>query len=178
MNNQAIIFILNRALKTLHLVATGYNPLSGHLEADRGKGGSIWDGEFKSIEQIIALCETAEFKEVIPGAFGALCFVFEDRHQVGEKVISKVIEGEKYKIEKVHGMLQPVGNIETYSVQTNTFTICLTPESVKGYMEFALASAYPGLPDNAAPIPGEYEGKEFDAKFIEENGWRPKAKVQ
>ena len=176
MNLQELYAWFDQALIRLRKVAADYDPLTNHRYIDKDKGGSYFCDDIKSINDVIALTEKSKLRDIIPGQKGAFCLVFEKwGFIVGVEVVSKCIKGKVYKFMKVHGMLQPVGEIEVEGKDTSFYTLVLFPEIVDGKIQFVIASAYPGLPDNAKPVPEEYEGKEMSAEEIEENGWRPRA---
>ena len=156
-----------------------FNPVRDHV-ADVKIDGCSRFYTAHNVDDVLELAKGARLLEVRKGRKGrhgrALCFVFEADVVIGEAVESMPIEGEKYVMQKVHGMLQPVGTVAYWPSGTKVFTIVLTPENEAG--ELALASAYPGYPD-PEPRPGWenlIEGQELSAFQVLMYGLRPSAR--
>ena len=63
-------------------------------------------------------------------------------------------------MENIHGMLQPKGEGLLTRTKTQRFTVCLTWENIPGVGKaLALASVYPGSPDEPWDMTGLTEGQ-------------------
>lgn len=171
MNNESLMVLFRKAFDNLKAIAPAHNPFSGHLSGD-AETKSRFSFENAGIGTIADLLGQAELLEVQEG-HGALLFVFDNRWSgdVGETVINAPIAERQYVMENIHGMLQPRGDGIIRRRQTKQFTICLTWENIPGIgKDLALASVYPGSPDEPWDMTGLTEGQTISGQELLDRG--------
>jgi len=169
--------ILTTALKTLNEIAPGFDPLKDHRAGDTVKGSSRFNDTIKDINDVIVLAEHADFYAMQPGFGGAVCLIFQAAGVVGVATTVETIEDEDYELRLHHGCLQPFGDVQEVRRDAKLFSIVLTPEKTANGIEYALASAYPGRPDEPPKDEdreGLSEGQRLSAAEVKRRGLRPK----
>ena len=168
--------ILMSAYHTLKEIAPGHDPLEGHRRSDTVKGSSRFKGGIISVEDVLSLAAMGNLIDIRPGFGGAVIFVYTTQDVVGVAAHTEVIDDEDYELRLHHGCLQPFGDVEEITAGTHVISIVLTPEQTKKGLRFALASCYPGLPDESSneDRDGLHEGQLLSAMEVRRRGLRPK----
>ena len=151
--------LIRKANENLAKIAPTHNPFGGHLAKDPDTK-SRFSFENAGIGTIADLLGQAELIDITEGR-GAILLTFDCgwSGDCGEVVINAPIASNNYRMELVHGMLQARGDGQLTRQETKQFTICLTWEDVPGVgKDLALASVYPGKPDEPSNLDGLKEG--------------------
>ena len=168
--------ILVQAYHTLKEIAPGHDPLAGHCRSDTIKGSSRFKGGVIDVEGVLSLAAMGHLMDIRPGFGGAVVFVYTTQDVVGVAAHTEVLDDEDYELRMHHGCLQPFGEVQEITAGTHVISIVLTPEQTKNGLRFALASCYPGLPDEASneDREGLHEGQLLSAMEVRRRGLRPK----
>lgn len=167
---------LVNAYTVLKEIAPGFDPLRDHRNNDKVLGSSRFHAGIISVEDVLTLVANSSLYEMVPGFGGAVVFVFASDDVIGKATHTEVKDDEDYELRLCHGCLQPFGDVEEVGEETHFFTVVLTPEQTNKGLRFALASCYPGLPDESSneDREGLHEGQLLSAMEVRRRGLRPK----
>lgn len=155
---EELIRLVVGALQALDTIYPGFDPLKGHRSKDRGNGKSRFSDTWEQAYDCIQMLKEAAKVDVVPGKDGAVCVVAALTFTGGVAVVNRPVPGNTYRLETVHGCLQPVGSGLLSSHAVNEVTFVLTPETAPGGQRvFVLASVYPGRPDDDRPLPADWK---------------------
>ena len=170
MNNENVFSVVRAAFESLKVVAPNYNPFAGHLSGDEPTKSRF---SFANAEPVSTLADLMGQAELVRGEGGteAILFVFKANMEIGETVTNAPIPTNSYRMELVHGMLQPKGEGILTRNSTAEFTVCLTWEDIPGHgRDLALASVYPGQPDAPWDMTDLTEGQTISGQELLDRG--------
>ena len=101
-------------------------------------------------DEFVALTEKSSFFDLVPGNGREVFMVFRSDDYIGSFIRERAFEDRKYTVKELDGRLKAVGPVNREKELTRFFSAAFVPvETGDGYgtEEYALAGAFPGLPD-------------------------------
>ena len=121
-------------------------------------------------EGFLALTEKSNFLDLVPGNGREVFMVFRNDDYIGSFFRDLAFEDKEYTVKRVNDGLRAVGPIDRVKEMTRFFSASFVPvETGDGYgtEEYALAGAFPGLPDVGKQyLEGLKEGDRIDGSEV------------
>ena len=121
-------------------------------------------------DEFLSLTEKANFLDLVPGNGRQVFMVFRADDYIGSFFRDLAFEDREYTVKCVDGGLRAVGPIDRVKEMTRFFSASFVPvETGDGYgtEEYALAGAFPGLPDVGKQyLEGPKEGDRIDGSEV------------